>query len=104
MPPEYIDNHIISKKSDVFSLGVIIIEIIAGERKYPDDTVTHTSAFTKVPKEVLFQFNIQLYINIINISLHCNLIGRGQMEGTLANYNERQIIARSVLSPSKDVH
>lgn len=48
MPPEYIDNHIISKKSDVFSLGVIIIEIIAGERKYPDDTVTPTSEFTKV--------------------------------------------------------
>ncbi|OEL13979.1 hypothetical protein BAE44_0025002 [Dichanthelium oligosanthes] len=34
MPPEYIQNLQISKKYDVFSLGVIIIEIMAGPLGY----------------------------------------------------------------------
>ena len=37
MAPEYIDRGIISKKADIFSLGVIIIEILKGCRDdYPD--------------------------------------------------------------------
>ena len=39
MPPEYIDGQQISPKFDVFSLGVIIIQVIAGQEgyyKYPD--------------------------------------------------------------------
>lgn len=34
MPPEYLDKHIISKKSDVFSFGVIIIKMLAGNTGY----------------------------------------------------------------------
>jgi len=32
MPPEYINDRAVSKKFDVFSLGVIIIKIMAGNR------------------------------------------------------------------------
>nr|AGT16241.1 hypothetical protein SHCRBa_027_K06_R_350 [Saccharum hybrid cultivar R570] len=35
MPPEYIDKRLISKKFDVFSLGIIIIRIMAGKLAYP---------------------------------------------------------------------
>ena len=35
MAQEYIDHGIISSKADIFSLGVIIIEIITGHRDYP---------------------------------------------------------------------
>lgn len=38
MAPEYIDKHILSKESDIFSLGVIILEIMTGHRKYPEGT------------------------------------------------------------------
>lgn len=38
MAPEYINRGVISKKADIFSLGVIILEIITGNRNYPDDT------------------------------------------------------------------
>ena len=34
MPPEYIDMGFISKKFDVFSLGVIMIKILAGNNGY----------------------------------------------------------------------
>ncbi|VAH24625.1 unnamed protein product [Triticum turgidum subsp. durum] len=34
MPPEYVDSGFISKKFDVFSLGVIIIKMLAGDKSY----------------------------------------------------------------------
>jgi pyruvate dehydrogenase phosphatase len=34
MPPEYIDKYQITPKFDVFSLGVIIIQIMAGREGY----------------------------------------------------------------------
>ncbi|XP_066336997.1 uncharacterized protein [Miscanthus floridulus] len=34
MPPEYIDNHVISKEYDIFSLGVIMLKIISGTTGY----------------------------------------------------------------------
>jgi serine/threonine protein kinase len=33
--PEYLIQGLISKKADIFSLGVIIIEIITGSKDYP---------------------------------------------------------------------
>lgn len=38
MAPEYIDRLILSKECDIFSLGVIIVEIVTGRRKYPKGT------------------------------------------------------------------
>ncbi|KAG2630466.1 protein DA1-related 1-like isoform X2 [Panicum virgatum] len=38
MAPEYLHKGIITKKSDIFSLGVIVIEIITGRRDTPDST------------------------------------------------------------------
>jgi serine/threonine protein kinase len=43
MAPEYINRGIITTKSDIFSLGVIIIEIITGHRNYPWPSATGTS-------------------------------------------------------------
>lgn len=34
MPPEYIEKYEITSKFDVFSLGVLIIRIIAGDEGY----------------------------------------------------------------------
>ncbi|KAM3280134.1 hypothetical protein ACQJBY_047117 [Aegilops geniculata] len=36
MPPEYINENIISQKYDVFSLGAVIIQIMAGRQSYRD--------------------------------------------------------------------
>jgi len=38
MAPEYLHKGVITKKSDIFSLGVIVIEIITGCRDTPDST------------------------------------------------------------------
>lgn len=43
MAPEYINRGIITTKSDIFSLGVIIIEIITGQRNYPWPSSTGAS-------------------------------------------------------------
>ncbi|KAL6596992.1 hypothetical protein ACP70R_047126 [Stipagrostis hirtigluma subsp. patula] len=50
MAPEYINRGIITKKLDIFSLGVIIVEIMTGHKEYPYET------------EVSFQKFIQLVI------------------------------------------
>ncbi|CAM0908696.1 unnamed protein product [Alopecurus aequalis] len=54
MAPEYIDRGIISMKADIFSLGVIIIEIMTGHRDYPyfqldspESTATSCQHFTE---------------------------------------------------------
>ncbi|KAM3405702.1 hypothetical protein ACQJBY_008301 [Aegilops geniculata] len=43
MAPEYINQGIITTKSDIFSLGVIIIQIITGYRNYPSPVDTELS-------------------------------------------------------------
>ena len=34
VPPEFIENHIVSKKFDIFSLGVVMIKIVTGAEGY----------------------------------------------------------------------
>jgi len=41
MSPEYVDNGLISVKADIFSLGVIIIELMSGDRDYPTTEKSH---------------------------------------------------------------
>jgi serine/threonine protein kinase len=36
MPPEYLNNGIITGKNDVYSLGIIIIQIMAGHTGYSE--------------------------------------------------------------------
>jgi serine/threonine protein kinase len=46
MAPEYMFQGIVSIKADIFSLGVIIIEILTGYRRYPfhDDNNPESTA------------------------------------------------------------
>ncbi|CAO2183595.1 unnamed protein product, partial [Urochloa humidicola] len=48
MPPEYIDRKTISPKFDVFSLGVIIIQMMAGKDGYFDSAETPPEKFIKL--------------------------------------------------------
>ena len=56
MSPEYINKGIVSTKSDIFSLGVIIIEIVTGRRDYPDDTGTPSEEFIEIVRKLYFDF------------------------------------------------
>ncbi|WVZ51270.1 hypothetical protein U9M48_002427 [Paspalum notatum var. saurae] len=51
MPPEYINSQKISSKFDVFSLGVIIIQMMAGKEGYVDCAETPTKEFIKLVHE-----------------------------------------------------
>ncbi|CAN6216724.1 unnamed protein product [Urochloa humidicola] len=48
MAPEYINRGLITTKSDIFSLGVIIIEIVTGHRDYPDGTGISSQEFIEL--------------------------------------------------------
>jgi serine/threonine protein kinase len=48
MAPEYINRGLITTKSDIFSLGVIIIEIVTGHRDYPDESGISTKKFIEL--------------------------------------------------------
>ena len=56
MAPEYIDKGIITKKLDIFSLGVIIIEIMTGRKEYPDETETSSQQYIELVRELSFKF------------------------------------------------
>ena len=56
MSPEYKNRGLISTKSDIFSLGVIIIEIVTGRRDYPDDTGTPSEEFIEMVRKLYFNF------------------------------------------------
>ncbi|KAM0836298.1 hypothetical protein ACQ4PT_062435 [Festuca glaucescens] len=45
MAPEYLTNGLISTKSDIFSLGVMIIELMTGHRDYPQSSGTPSDHF-----------------------------------------------------------
>lgn len=47
MAPEYLTNGFISTKSDIFSLGVIIIELMTGYRDYPPSNEAPFERFIK---------------------------------------------------------
>ncbi|XP_044974302.1 uncharacterized protein LOC123442352 isoform X3 [Hordeum vulgare subsp. vulgare] len=47
LPPEFIHHRIISNKLDIFSLGVVVIKIIAGPEGYSRSAETTSDQFTK---------------------------------------------------------
>ncbi|CAN6334791.1 unnamed protein product [Urochloa humidicola] len=47
MAREYLDRGMITKKADIFSLGVIIVEIITGHRDYPHNNGKSTQNFVE---------------------------------------------------------
>ena len=56
MAPEFLHGGTITPKSDIFSLGVIILEIVTGNRDYPDDTETSSNDFIKIVRKFCFTF------------------------------------------------
>jgi hypothetical protein len=53
LPPEYINRHVISNKFDIFSLGVIIIKIIAGPMGYSRSADMSSQKFIDLVRIVL---------------------------------------------------
>jgi serine/threonine protein kinase len=56
MSPEYIDNRMISEENDMFSLGVIIFHIMAGDTGYNDyrDLCPHGDGFIEIVRNLFF--------------------------------------------------
>jgi len=48
MAPEYIWQGVVSRQADIYSLGVIIIEIITGHRVNPLDNVSSCHYFVEL--------------------------------------------------------
>jgi serine/threonine protein kinase len=57
MAPEYLEKGLITKQFDIFSLGVIIIEIITGLKDYPtDETETTSQQYIDLVRYLCFYF------------------------------------------------
>lgn len=51
MPPEFIDKQVITKQYDIYSLGVVIIEIITGKRHFPKSDELSSKEFIEFIKD-----------------------------------------------------
>ncbi|KAK1612496.1 hypothetical protein QYE76_036169 [Lolium multiflorum] len=83
MPPEYIQGGTITPMSDIFSLGVIILELVTGHRDYPDVTRTSSEDFIeltlkkwsvvleKTPGYTSLKIDCQQIKNCIQVGLIC---------------------------------
>ena len=56
MSPEYLNRGIITKQLDIFSLGVIIIEITTGDKHYPDKVETSSPELIELVSILCFNF------------------------------------------------
>ncbi|CAL4993020.1 unnamed protein product [Urochloa decumbens] len=79
MPPEYIERHKITKKFDIFSLGIIIIQIVAGPKGYTKSDEMPSQQFIELVHEnwcKRFQATISAHTSqeiktCIEIALRC---------------------------------
>jgi hypothetical protein len=62
MAPEYLDRGIITKELDIFSLDVIIIQVVTGQKHYPyrDDKTSSKEFIKLVTKLYMFQLSLLL--------------------------------------------
>lgn len=87
MPPEYIHRQTISPKFDVFSLGVIIIRMMAGKKGYFDCVDTPPEEFIKLVRKIndtwkpFFCTNNLLYLTAVYACLFLHYILIVQVHG-----------------------
>ncbi|XBI96831.1 hypothetical protein VPH35_033053 [Triticum aestivum] len=72
MAPEFLNGGKITPKSDIFSLGVIILEVVTGHRDYPD--------VTRTPSDEFIELTLRKWRNVLQKSL-----GYGSLE---TNYEQ----------------
>ena len=56
MALEFLHGGTITPKSDIFSLGVIIMEVVTGHRDYPDVTRTPSDEFIELVRKFFLKF------------------------------------------------
>ncbi|KAF7105392.1 hypothetical protein CFC21_106205 [Triticum aestivum] len=83
MAPEFLHGGTITPKSDIFSLGVIILEVITGRRDYPDVTTTppddfidftldkHRHVLQRFPGHVSLQTDCEQIKRCIQVGMIC---------------------------------
>jgi serine/threonine protein kinase len=57
MAPEYLNRGIITKGLDIYSLGVIMIQVVTGQKHYPyKDDKTSSQEFIEIVSKLCFNF------------------------------------------------
>ncbi|CAM0884906.1 unnamed protein product [Alopecurus aequalis] len=70
MAPEYIDKGTLTKESDIYSLGVILMEILTGDRKHPENTTARE--FSEVKGK--WRKRLQTTLNRTSLEEECRQI------------------------------
>ncbi|CAN6356468.1 unnamed protein product [Urochloa humidicola] len=92
MAPEYLNRGLITKELDIFSLGVIIIQIVTGDKQYPykDETQDFIelvlkkwrNRLEKVPGYTSQEFSCRQIRRCVEIGLLCVKFDRGERPTT----------------------
>ena len=87
MPPEYLRG-IITPMSDIFSLGVIIMEVITGHRDYPYDIRTSSKEFIELELKK-WRDVLQIEPGYTSLEIDCQQITRCIQIGLICVNPER---------------
>jgi serine/threonine protein kinase len=95
MPPEYIDNQIITSKFDVFSLGVVILQIVAGRTGCSQRVDMPSEEFIELVRKInSCTINKHMFSHILPM-LCFNLTGAWKLGETAADIKFVGCITRS---------
>uniref|UniRef100_A0ACD5URV8 Uncharacterized protein n=1 Tax=Avena sativa TaxID=4498 RepID=A0ACD5URV8_AVESA len=70
MAPEYIDRGMLTKESDIYSLGVILMEILTGHRKHPENTTARELSEVKDK----WRTRLQATLNRMSLEEECGQV------------------------------
>ena len=76
MAPEYLNTGTLTPESDIFSLGVIVLEVVTGRRDYPFvDNKTSSDDFIELVRRfcLAFQNEGPFFIDTILYFMFCTL-------------------------------
>ncbi|KAF6998436.1 hypothetical protein CFC21_014558 [Triticum aestivum] len=88
MPPEYVERGIITPMSDIFSLGVIIMEVVTGHRDYPYDIKKESEDFIELELQK-WRNRLQQEPRYTTLEIDCHQIERCIQIGLICVNPER---------------
>uniref|UniRef100_A0A453DKA9 Protein kinase domain-containing protein n=2 Tax=Aegilops tauschii subsp. strangulata TaxID=200361 RepID=A0A453DKA9_AEGTS len=111
MPHEYLFGNVVSNKLDIFSLGVVMIKIIAGPSGHTRHAEMHYQEFFDLVRKISLRLDkntmfIMIWCTCVccNSNLYLDHIGSRKLEKKVERNMEFSRATRSTMPASENMH